>query len=693
MTTPTKTLIARTKERDSLRSVLGAAHAAKGQLMCIGAESGYGKTMLLETVVQESRVKREVDVVRVECQAPIGALNVASIQPMQPWLKALESLVELNAGSAKKRLAVNIGLSVLGLIPIAGSIFDMTKEVMRDLREYRADKRNSQDATQSGTKLFSEFYDALSALARQHPISIFLDDAQWMDAQSVEFLDFLVKKSEPLAFSVVIAYQQATVQVKNPALLAWLQQHASNDKVHVLELQAFHPDEIRQAVQLSFPRQARNSAFEEWLLRRSAGVPITLMEYLQYFQQHSPFREDGSLDSERLQSQAIPASLQALFARSIEQLSEADINVLSLCSAEGRECSVYVISQLMNLDTLATIKKLKSLQYRTGMLRSTGAQARYGVKTTIYEFTQALHHSYFHSTLEMEERVELHERIASILQKCFRDTEDEQLKRQLAPYIAAHALEAGDEATARNMLVHSAEQAEESGSSEVMSQILQAYTELSGNEKDFYQQEADQHLHAIAQHMGLEEAPDYNSVRTPQPESSQLDIPDCNIVRDDILEYYFNAEFAEAARRAEEFLALSGSLIQAQDHVLILAMAARAEIEAEQYEKSYALLQRASIMLESNADDYAQCIVDNVRSIWQLRRGYQQQSLADLQHAAQSASQLSDDLKLLTISNISLALRSSNQRQSKLFERIAKQLCSSLHFTEFSQKVFARTRE
>ncbi len=677
-------LIARKTEQERLRAFVREAQSGTRGILCLSAESGYGKTVLLEQLVQETRSSRSVDAVRVECQAPIGVLNVSSIQPMQPWMKALEQLMELKAGSAKKRLAMNIGLSVLGLIPIAGSIFDMTKEVMRDLREYRADKKNAQDASSAGSKLMHEFYEALNNIAEQQPFCIILDDAQWMDAQSVEFLEYLIQKTEQRRFGIVLSYQQATVTVKNPAFAAWLEQHSRDSALQLMELQAFSAEDVHAAVASVFAKQARNQAFEDWLMRRSAGIPVTVMEYLQYFGKNTPFREDGSLDSERLNSQAVPASLQALFSRSIEQLSEDDVNLLALCSAEGRECSVFVVAQLLNLDTLSTIKKLKSIQYRTGMVRSTGAHARYGVRSTLYEFTQALHHSYFHATLEMEERVELHERIASILQRCFREAQDEQLQRQLAPYIAAHALEAGDEETARTMLVQSAQQAEDSGSAGIVADIINTMSDLPLTESA----SEDEEIHRIAQHMGLEEAPAALGVVPPQPESAQTDIPDCNIVREDVLTMYFDGDFAGAAKRALDFLELSGQFIATQDHQVLSAMAARADIEAGLIDRAAHTISGVEQSLQQHPDMYAQCIVDNVRSVLMLRRGDLHTCLSDLRRAATVASGLSDDLKLLTISNISLALRQSNARQSKVFERIARQLGSSLHFFGFADSAF-----
>ncbi len=686
-----QTMIARRSERERCFALVQASGQGRGGILCLNAESGYGKTMLLQSIAQDAGAKSAADVIRVECPAPIGNLNISSIQPMQPWVKALEALVELKAGSAKKRLVVNIGLSVLGMIPIAGSIFDITKEIMRDLREYRADKKGSQEAASEGTKLFTEFKQTLDNIAEQRPFVLMIDDAQWMDAQSVEFLNFLSRNADALRFSIILSYQHATVEVKNPALSSWLQEQKKNPAVEVLQLQAFTAQDITECVRAAFPSVARNAVFEDWLMRRTAGIPMTIMEYLDYFQRQSPFREDGTLDSDRLNSQSIPASLQAVFARNLESLSEADRATLAVCSAEGRECTVFIVARLLNTDTLSAIKNLKSLQYRTGLIRSTGAQARYGMRSTVYEFTQALHHTYFHSTLEHEERVELHERIASILRERYNETQDEQLQRQLAPYIAAHALEAGDENTARAMLVESAHAAEESGSADIVHQIVDTYQDLGVSLGDKQSGIDDNELSSIAASVGLDFPVLHDGVKPPQAESPQGDSPDCAIVRDDILEFYFNREFEKARDRGVEFLEQSSSVIDVIDRILILAMIARTEIELGEFDSAREHCDSAMKIMAEQPDDYGRCVIENIYAIIVQRQQRPSDALRFLQQAAHSAATLSDDMKLLTMTNIAIALHDSHPRQSKVFERIARQLSNSLRFHDFAKHVFRST--
>jgi hypothetical protein len=119
-------------------------------------------------------------------------------------------------------------------------------------------------------------------------------------------------------------------------------------------------------------------------------------------------------------------------------------------------------------------------------------------------------------------------------------------------------------------------------------------------------------------------------------------------------------------------------------------MAARAEVELGRYTLASALCIKANDMLSSHPDEYSRCIVLNVQSILSQRQGNLPEALSHLHLAAQSSTELTDDLKLLTLSNVSLALRHSNPRQSRLFAKVAKQLCYSLHFYSFYEKVLQK---
>lgn len=690
-------LVARTRQLELLVKARTNAQNSKGSFVCVTGETGYGKTVLLESFSQESqRMAPGVEVVHIDCSQPIGNMNVGAIQPMQPFIKVLETLMERSSAQAKKKLAMNIGLSVLGLIPFAGQVFDVTKEIMRDLREYKRDKVKNPSKDKKGDQVVNEFFNAVRSYAEHKPLVIMLDDAQWMDAQSVELLERFVIDIHTLPLVIVLAFQRATAEAKNPPLAAWIHEHTTHPHGVFNDLPSFSMAEISECCSMFLHNYRKDTMLEQWLNQRSAGIPATVCEYLNYFQNHSPYRADGTLDTNFLQSNIVPASLKATFSKNIEQLSEDDRNILALCSAEGREFTAFVISKLMNTDLLACIRKLKSLQQRTGIIRSLGAHARYGVKTTVYEFTQALHYTYFHSTLEFEEKNELHNRIARILQHQYDEALNEDFRHQIAPYIAAHSMEAGDSETARAMLLESAHLAEESGSKEVLEEAFHVFEELESGDPTPEEEREIAEFDAMLSQLDAPDTPPAEeaveqvetSVRPPRVETSQVDVPDVGIVRDDILEYFFRGEFEQAALRAIDFVEVSGQHILPADRALLLTMAARAHTENGRLTQAHDLCHQARNIIAEFPDGYAECLLFNTMSVLAMHENHVTEAWKYLQHAARVAMDLSEDTRLLTVSNISLLLKESNPRHARMFERAAKSLCQSLHFSTFYNEVF-----
>jgi hypothetical protein len=113
-------------------------------IVAVAGESGYGKTIVLEHC--QAALRQRVRAVLVGCPTPIGLQSEPLVQPLYPFVKAIEHVLSDPHQKAKRRLVMNIGLSVLGMIPLVGSLFDVTKEVMRDMREYRRETEKSQSS-------------------------------------------------------------------------------------------------------------------------------------------------------------------------------------------------------------------------------------------------------------------------------------------------------------------------------------------------------------------------------------------------------------------------------------------------------------------------------------------------------------------------------------------------------------------
>lgn len=412
------------------------------ELVAIAGESGYGKTTVLECC--RDMLDKHARTALVECPAPVGHQAVPLVQPLYPFLKGIEQVLANPQEQAKRRLIMNIGLSVLGMIPLVGSIFDVTKEVMRDMREYR------RDAGQRVASQTEQILRALEELAAETPLVLLCDDAQWLDAASVELLEQLLRSNRRVPLVIVLTYEPSVMQAQNFALEGFLAA-ASNEKLVQVELPLLTRVELRQLARQHLEYYTPDTLFDDWLLQQTAGVPAVAIAYLQYFRQHSPFDADGNLDTSVLRTGYRPASLYAMLEETLGGIDEEQKLVLALCAAEGMTFTVFVVAQLLQRDPIGTVRLLRSLQQRSGVIRSLGMRRLYGVETTTYTFTHAEYYRYFVEYLEHEERVEVHSRIAAILQERMRTAADDALAEQLAPLVAAHLVEAGNIAAAEQV--------------------------------------------------------------------------------------------------------------------------------------------------------------------------------------------------------------------------------------------------
>ncbi|MBI3259754.1 MAG: AAA family ATPase [Ignavibacteriae bacterium] len=412
MSSPEKSapLIARTAQIETLRSARARLAKKQGTLIFIPAESGYGKTALLREFANESSTKTGTVTVTVECQSPVGNFQVGNLQPLHPFLKILEELAVNDSKSAQKKLVFNIGMSVLTILPFVGDAIYAAKEIGKDVRDFKKEK-----ATASKAKsVVSEVFTLLKEYSLKSPLILLLDDMQWSDADSVELLEQFAEHIANLPIMIAVSYRQHIVSERMMPLMSLVKQWQPNGKNIVkIDLPIFSVSDIGLICEAILPKYRRHTDFEQWLWDKSSGIPQIVIEFLHYFERVNPFDSKGNLSSEFMSGELVPTSVHAAFSKLVEQLSEDERNMLSLCSAEGNECTAFVLSRLMNTDVVTVIKKLRALQQRTGIIHSIGAHTRYGVKTTVYQFGQLFYQQHFHSLLEYEEKNALHDQIFS----------------------------------------------------------------------------------------------------------------------------------------------------------------------------------------------------------------------------------------------------------------------------------------
>ncbi len=670
-------LIARTAQIEILRSARARLSKKQGTLIFLPAESGYGKTALLKAFVHETISKTGAVTVLVECQSPVGNFQVGNLQPLHPFVRVLEELSVNDSKSAHKKLVFNIGMSVLTILPFVGDAIYAVKEIGKDVRDFKKEK-----ATSSKTKnVVGEVFELLKDYSSKNPLVLFLDDMQWSDADSVELLSQFAEQIAGLPIMIVVSYRPSMVNERLLPLMSLVKQWKPNGKSIIqFDITPFSVLDIASVCETLLPKYKRHIEFEQWLWNKSGGIPQIVIEFLHYFERVSPFDASGNLSDEFLKGELVPASVHAAFGKLVELLSEEERNILSLCSAEGNECTAFILSRLMNTDIVTVIKKLRILQQRTGIIHSIGAHTRYGVKTTVYQFGQSFYQQHFHNLLEYEEKTAIHDQIAMLLSKHYEEA-DSHTKRLIAPYLAAHHHESGNDTAARSMLAVAAQAAGELGSIAIAQQA---------------------HEHFVAINTPASESPEvtrefntlFNSIEGTSitKEGSGDDTPiltvetDIESVQADVITLYHEGRFEDAAELAENSL---NDLRQSNSgYARLLVLAAKARIELDDITRAREHCLNCLSILESYPNLETHCMALNTLAIISVIAHETAAGWSYLHQAAEIATKLSNEYRLLTITNIALLMQKSQPQEAARYKKAAKALSKSLHFSRFALEAF-----
>ena len=678
---------------DRFTSCLNDIKKGKGSIICISGETGFGKTHLLKNYLEQAGLKNSgVAPVYVKCDAPIGSFKIGNLQPMQPFSRAIEKILSKTKEdkSAEKKLAKSIGMTILASLPLAGDVFYAVKELSKDMRQYKKDK--SSLSFKNINTVTADYYDSLVSFADNIPVVLMIDDMHWCDVQSVELLLLMAQSLSRIPILIVISYRKSILQ-SHPSPLNNFLSHVQFNKnsTYNIDLVGFSKEQCNKFIKSSFKGYKENKKFEDWIYSQTDGIPGSVCEFIRYFENKSPFDDKGNLKSDFFSDSNIPSSVQTAFSQTVGSLSDEESNTLAICSIEGREFTAYIISKLLNTDVLTTIKKLRSLQNKTGIIRSIGTQLRYGIKSTTYEFTQAYYHNLFEKSLEYEEYIALHSQIASILKLRYEEAESELLKQEIAPYLAAHSAESGDKETAKSMLLIAAQSAQKFGNAGIIQEFYDNYSSIVLDDVDKTQSnpEEDALVEILRKsQIKLTESIENGINEIPEDNDKKIESQDFLAIRKTIVDYYHKANYSSACDLGVSCIESQFDSLTVSDKSQIYALVVKSYIDMGDLEKAENYCQIALNLLENSPDSVGECFIYNVCSSLYSHEKENEKALNYLTQASRKALSLPPELRLLTLSNIAILMEKSKSGNANKYYDAARKVSSALNFQEFASEVF-----
>lgn len=390
--------VGRRQEWPLLLQHLEQAQQEKGRLVLISGDVGVGKSRLAQEVLQHAQSTLNANVLQGRC-SELGAK-----WPYQPVFQAIQECVSQREPNLRNMSTLS--LRVLSQwLPQFEALLD-TPVSLAPL-----------DEEQERLRLFAAMAELLFNQAQSRPpLLLFLDDLQWVDPSTVDFLDYLITQVDKHPVLILGTFRSEEVGLEHPlaSLTSQTTRAMEEDAVHEVRLTPFSSADVNELLQHIAPALGGREQLGLHLHRESGGNPLFLVAILQtLFEQHivtiSPEGQwvvdvDAVVRGDR---QFLPGEMQNVIKARIDQLDKQDRLLLELLSVIGHPCRGGMLAFIWNeFGVLATSELFEHL-VRVQMITEEGA---------VYRFTHDKIQEVLYQNISSVRRRRLHRQLLEILE-------------------------------------------------------------------------------------------------------------------------------------------------------------------------------------------------------------------------------------------------------------------------------------
>ncbi len=286
-------------------------------------------------------------------------------------------------------------------------------EVVRILPELLAeqpDLPHYEPVTEYGQR--QRFFEALAraVLLTSQPLLLLIDDLQWCDQETLEWLHFLLRFDPQARLLVIGCARQEELLPQHP-LHDFLLHLRSSMPVTDITLE---PLDAAETAKLASQVAKRQMGIDEGLhlFRETGGYPLFVVETVRANLERGVA---SSAEAERWQpqfdgTQPLPPRVHAVLVGRLRQLSESARRFVELAAIIGREFTLDLLIGVSNSDTESAVRALDELWHKR-IVREHGINS--------YDFTHDKLREVAYGEISAPQRRLLHHRVAQTLEAIY----------------------------------------------------------------------------------------------------------------------------------------------------------------------------------------------------------------------------------------------------------------------------------
>ena len=394
---PLPPFVGRDAELERLRGWL--ERATHGQRHCgfVTGEPGIGKTALVDVFCRRVQREGRAWVGRGQCVEHYGA--------GEAYGPVLEALGRLGRDHGDRLVPLLYHHAPTWLLQLPMLLRDADLEALQ---------RRAAGTTQE--RMLRELTAALEVLTQEQPLILVLEDLQWSDVSTLDWLAAVAQRREPARLLLLGTYRPVDVIMRNHPLKAVKQELQLRRHCEEVPLRFLTAAEVSQYLTARFPRHRFPAALGPVLHHSTEGNPLFLVNVVDDFVTRGWIRtvEGQWAVQEPLAALAgsVPDSLRQLIEQQLERLAPEERRILEVASVAGAEFSTAAVALSLEADRERIEQECEGLARRGQWLHFSGLEPLPdGSVASRYGFTHGLYQQVVYERLAAAQRVRWHRRM------------------------------------------------------------------------------------------------------------------------------------------------------------------------------------------------------------------------------------------------------------------------------------------
>jgi len=390
----------RQREIAALNEAFEKARAGSGQVVGVVGEAGVGKSRLI-LELKEMLPKDEYTCLEGQC------LHYGGLMAYLPLLDILRTYFDIDEGErefiVKKKMADKIALLDENLESILPSLHDILSLNVEDANYMILEPQQKRE------RVFEAIRDLLIRESQDRSLVLAIDDLQWIDRTSEEFLAYLMGWLANARILLIILYRPE-----------YTHQWASKSYYSQIGVEQLSTDNSADLVKSILEDGEVVPELSDLIFTRAAGNPLFMEEFTHTLVENGSIQKKDHqyVLSTKASEIQVPDTIQGIIAARMDRLEDNLKRTMQVASVIGRDFAFRILQTITGMS-----EELKSC-----LLNLQGLEFIYEKNLfpeLEYIFKHALTQQVAYNSLLLKKRKELHESIGTAIEELYPDRLEE----------------------------------------------------------------------------------------------------------------------------------------------------------------------------------------------------------------------------------------------------------------------------